>query len=47
VLRERIAARQARGGDASEATLAVLEQQLGWVEPLTPAERAQCLPTPG
>lgn len=46
VLRERIAARQAGGGDASEATLAVLEQQLGWVEPLSEAERAQRLPTP-
>jgi aminoglycoside phosphotransferase family enzyme/predicted kinase len=46
VLRERIAARQARGGDASEATLAVLEQQLGWVEPLSETERAQRLPTP-
>ncbi|MDM7948503.1 bifunctional aminoglycoside phosphotransferase/ATP-binding protein [Hydrogenophaga sp.] len=46
VLRERIAARQASGGDASEATLSVLEQQLGWVEPLNEAERAQCWPTP-
>jgi uncharacterized protein len=45
VLRERIAARQASGGDASEATLAVLEQQLGWVEALTETERAQRLPT--
>lgn len=40
VLRQRIAERQARGADASEATVAVLEQQLGWLEPLTPAERA-------
>ena len=40
VLRQRISARQAAGGDASEATLAVLEQQLGWLEPLTDAERA-------
>lgn len=40
VLRQRIGARQAAGGDASEATLAVLEQQLGWLEPLTEAERA-------
>jgi hypothetical protein len=47
VLRARIAARQARGGDASEATLAVLEQQLGWVKPLTNAESAQRLPTRG
>ncbi len=46
VLRQRIAARQARGNDASEATFAVLEQQLGWVEPLTDAERAHRLPTP-
>ena len=46
VLRERIAARQVRGNDASEATLAVLEQQLGWLEPLTDAERAQRWPTP-
>ena len=46
VLRERIAARQARGLDASEATLEVLEQQLGWVEPLNEAERAHRLPTP-
>lgn len=44
VLRERIAARQARGQDASEATVAVLEQQLGWLEPLTPEERRACLP---
>lgn len=46
VLRERVAARQAQGNDASEATLAVLEQQLGWVEPLTSAEHAQRLPIP-
>lgn len=39
VLRRRISARQARGNDASEATLAVLEQQFGWLEPLTAAER--------
>ncbi|MCU0956423.1 MAG: AAA family ATPase [Hydrogenophaga sp.] len=44
VLRERIRARQAAGSDASEATLAVLDQQLGWVEPLTTAERACTLP---
>ncbi|WP_310567758.1 AAA family ATPase [Hydrogenophaga sp.] len=43
VLRQRIAARQAAGGDASEATLAVLDQQLGWLEPLTDAERASAL----
>jgi aminoglycoside phosphotransferase family enzyme/predicted kinase len=46
VLRARIAARQAAGHDASEATLAVLEQQLGWLEPLDDAERARCLPLP-
>jgi uncharacterized protein len=46
VLRERITERQRRGADASEATLAVLEQQLGWQEPLTDDERARCLPTP-
>jgi len=45
VLRERITARQARGADASEATVAVLEQQLGWLEPLDDDERAQCVPT--
>jgi len=38
-LRRRIRARQAAGVDASEATLAVLEQQFGWLEPLTEAER--------
>jgi aminoglycoside phosphotransferase family enzyme/predicted kinase len=38
VLRERIAARQARGGDPSEATLTVLEHQLQWIEPLEPDE---------
>lgn len=43
VLRQRIGARQAAGGDASEATQAVLEQQLGWLEPLTDAERATAL----
>lgn len=44
VLRERIRARQAAGSEASEATLAVLEQQLGWAEPLTGSERACALP---
>ena len=34
VLRERIQARQLRGGDPSEATLEVLERQLQWIEPL-------------
>lgn len=46
VLRERISERQARGADASEATVAVLEQQLGWLEPLTVGERTRCLPAP-
>lgn len=46
VLRERITARQAHGADASEATVAVLEQQLGWLEPLTTDERSRCLPAP-
>jgi hypothetical protein len=46
VLRQRITERQARGADASEATVAVLEQQLGWLEPLTDAEREQVLPMP-
>lgn len=46
VLRQRIAARQAAGSDASEATLAVLEQQLCWLEPLTAAERACALAAP-
>lgn len=40
-LRERIQRRQASGADASEATVAVLERQLGWLEPLTPEERRQ------
>jgi aminoglycoside phosphotransferase family enzyme/predicted kinase len=44
MLRQRITERQARGADASEATVAVLEQQLGWLEPLTAQERAVCLP---
>jgi aminoglycoside phosphotransferase family enzyme/predicted kinase len=47
VLRTRITERQARGADASEATVAVLEQQLGWLEPLSEAERLRCLPAPG
>jgi len=44
VLRERITERQTRGVDASEATVEVLEKQLGWLEPLTDVERARCLP---
>lgn len=43
VLRARITARQALGQDASEATVTVLEQQLGWIEPLDAQERACCL----
>lgn len=43
VLRQRITERQARGADASEATVAVLEQQLGWLEPLSADERARSL----
>jgi predicted kinase len=35
-LRRRVAA---RSGDASEATLAVLEKQFAWVEPLDESER--------
>lgn len=46
-LRDRILQRQQAGSDASEATLDVLAQQLADVEPLTPAERAVCLPLPG
>jgi len=44
VLRQRIQARQALGRDASEATLEVLERQLGWIEPLDDAEMARLLP---
>jgi aminoglycoside phosphotransferase family enzyme/predicted kinase len=40
VLRARVAERLARADDASEAGLAVLEQQLAAREPLTPAEMA-------
>lgn len=40
VLRARVAQRAARGGDASEATVAVLELQLARREPLDEAERA-------
>ena len=46
-LRARITARQALKADASEATVEVLEQQLGWLEPLTHDERAVLLPAPG
>ena len=40
VLRERILARERRGLDASEATLAVLAQQMQWIEPLSADEQA-------
>lgn len=42
-LRRRIRERQATGRDASEATLAVLEQQFGWLEPLAENERSRSL----
>ena len=38
-LRERIARRRERGGDASEATIAVLEAQLRGYEPLDAEEQ--------
>ncbi|HEX6572230.1 MAG TPA: AAA family ATPase, partial [Steroidobacteraceae bacterium] len=38
VLRERIAARHAEGGDASEATVALLDRQPGFWEPFDAAE---------
>ncbi|MEY4979464.1 MAG: hypothetical protein RLZZ352_1734 [Pseudomonadota bacterium] len=43
LLHQRISDRLARADDASEATPAVLAQQMGWIEPLLPAERALCL----
>jgi uncharacterized protein len=46
VLRARITARRAGGKDASEATLAVLEQQLKWLEPLAPQEQLRVQATP-
>ena len=39
-LRERIVRRQASGGDASDADLAVLEHQIAVREPLSPDEKA-------
>lgn len=45
-LRRRIRERQARGNDASEATLAVLEQQFGWLEPLGATERDAVIAAP-
>lgn len=43
VLRARLAARAAAGGDASEADAAVLAHQLATAEPLTDEERAQAV----
>ena len=47
VLRERVRQRQAAGGDASEADLAVLQSQLAQREPLAPdeARHALCIDT--
>jgi hypothetical protein len=47
VLRTRVAQRQARADDASEADLAVLERQLAIREPLTPAEHAAAIEVDG
>lgn len=48
-LRQRIQVRSALGQDASEATLAVLAQQMAVIEPLTPdeARQLQAAPAPG
>jgi predicted kinase len=46
ILRQRVADRIGRGGDASEATLDVLERQLSTGEPLTPEERLVTLKAP-
>ena len=43
ILRRRVTERYGRGNDASEADLAVLEQQIAWREPLTRAEMAASL----
>ena len=43
LLRTRVAARQRRGDDASEADVAVLERQFAWCEPLGSDERAASL----
>ena len=43
LLRERVAQRQAQGGDASEAGLAVLESQLAHAEPLNAEEAARAV----
>jgi aminoglycoside phosphotransferase family enzyme/predicted kinase len=44
LLRERVAARAARGGDPSEATVEVLERQTGWREAPAEDERADLQP---
>lgn len=41
VLRDRVAARSTRGGDPSEATVAVLEHQMSTQDPLSAAEQAR------
>ena len=43
-LQQRIVARLARKRDASEATLEVLEKQMGWLEPLDGEEGQRLLP---
>jgi predicted kinase len=40
VLRERVRSRQLAGGDASEASVQVLESQWAAAQPLSPAEEA-------
>ena len=45
-LRRRVEARMLQRSDASEATVAVLEQQRGWLEALDESERAMRLPDP-
>jgi hypothetical protein len=45
-LRERILERLAKGSDASEATLAVLDQQMTWIQPLDADEARHLLPLP-
>jgi aminoglycoside phosphotransferase family enzyme/predicted kinase len=42
-LRERVSAREEKGGDASEATIVVLAHQIATHEPLTEAERARAV----
>jgi len=44
ILRQRV---EARKGDASEATVAVLEKQLLWFEPLTADEARYRIALPG